>query len=538
MTAVLTQHVCPSSGVPYVAPPLGELRFRRPQPHSGWSGVRDASSHGAKCLQFNTLSGELEGEEDCLFLNVYTARLPSPREVVRLPVLVWLHGGAFIFGDGDASPLFGPEYFMDQQVVLVTINNRLGPFGFLTTGDEAAPGNYGLHDQVLALEWVRDNIAAFGGDPDAVTLFGESAGAAGVGLHVLSPRSRGLFSRAISQSGSSFCNFAASGEKQGEAARRHAELLGCGGGSSKEIVDCLRDKPATEVMTTVTKIDSDLVVGLPIIYKPRVDVESETPFLSEDPHVALQEGRFNRVPWLHGMTHDERAFMIGSLQAENPPLYSSGDWNVWAKLILAITKVTDDPSAMAEKIYRFYFGDSPVSDANLEKLVELYTDRTIAACTSSEADLASAHTSVYRYVLNHMGPGRQSFAKILSAILGTEDANARDYGVSHTDDLLYLFKNALALEVSPGSEEHKMIRFMVSLWTSFARHGYPSSDILSMPRWPVYTAESREHMWLNSEPSVGRAAFSERVNFWRTLDIRESWRSPQQRAPRPVRDEL
>ncbi|XP_043238856.1 venom carboxylesterase-6-like isoform X1 [Amphibalanus amphitrite] len=514
-------------GIPYGAPPLGSLRFRPPEPHGGWQGVRNATEHGSKCLQFNTFSGALEGDEDCLFLNVYTARLPTATEKVRLPVLVWLHGGAFIFGDGDASPLFGPEYFMDQQVVLVTINNRLGPFGFLTTGDEAAPGNYGLHDQRLALQWVRDNIAAFGGDPNQVTLFGESAGGAGVGLHVLSPLSKGLFARAISQSGASFCNFAASGEPQGDLAMRHAELLRCPSGSSQDVVTCLREKPATEVMIAVQKLETDLVVGLPIVYKARVDVESDTPFLPEDPHLLLREGRFSRVPWLHGITHDEGAFMIGTHSAESPPKYSSRDWNVWAKDILAISKVTEDPPAMAEKIYRFYFGQNSVGEGNLERLVEVYTDRTIAACTSKEADLASAHTPVYRYVLNHMGPGRQSFAKILSAILGTADGSVRDYGVSHTDDLLYLFKNGLAPPVALGSEEHKMIHFMVSLWTSFARQGYPSTDVVSMPRWPVYTAEDRQHMWLNNQPSVGSAAFSERIAFWRGLEINESWRAPQ-----------
>ena len=198
--------------------------------------------------------------------------------------------------------------------------------------------------------------------------------------------------------------------------------------------------------------------------------------------------------------------------------------------------MTDDPSATAEKIYRHYFGEDSVGDDNLQRLVKLYTDRTIAACTSAEANLASWRTPVYRYILNHMGPGRQSFASILSALLGKAQDGAHDYGVSHTDDLLYLFKNSLAPPVSRDSDEHRMIRFMVSLWTNFARHGYPSTDVITMPKWPIYTAEKQEHMWLNSAPSVGRAAFRERVEFWKRLEIRESWRVPQ--PSRSSKDEL
>lgn len=156
-------------GIPYAQPPVGPLRFSDPVPHQGWSGVRDASRHGHNCPAGSS------GDEDCLTLNVYSANIIDKR-----PVMVWIHGGAFIMGDGDDGAA-GPDHFISEDVVYVTINYRLGILGFLSTGDSAAVGNYGMKDMVLALQWVQNNIVNFGGDPDQVTIFGVSAG--GVAVH-------------------------------------------------------------------------------------------------------------------------------------------------------------------------------------------------------------------------------------------------------------------------------------------------------------------------------------------------------------------
>ena len=515
---------------------MGDLRFRLPEPHGGWSGVRDASSHGSKCPQSDMITGAPVGDEDCLFLNVYTPRLPTELEEVRLPVMVWIHGGGFVTGEGDTAPLGGPEYLLDQQVVLVTINYRLGPFGFLTTGDEAAPGNYGLHDQVLALRWVQDNVEAFGGDPDHVTIFGESAGGASIGLLVLSPLAEGLFARAISQSGAATCNFAANGLPQGKLAKQHAELVGCESGTSQAIVDCLRQKSADDIMKVIPQLDAALVMmTLSIPYKPRVDAEASVPFLPVDPYLALQNGRFNRVPWMNGMTQDEGAGNTGMMLGMAPDMFATKDWNVWINNLMQLRDVTDDPQAMAQSIYRYYFGEDPVTEANINSMVDLMSDRTFTSCISSEIDLASVHTPVYKYILNHRGPGRRRLMEMLNSVLGIPLQDLPDLGVSHADDLMYLFNVAGATPVELDSPEHRMVRFMVSVWTSFARHGYPSSDVLAMPQWPAYTTTEQQHMWLNTEPSVGRAAFGERVQFWRGLDIRENWRGP---LPSQQKDEL
>lgn len=161
-------------GIPFAEPPVGNLRFSDPVAHRGWTGIRDASQHGDSCAVSGIIRDQ-RGSEDCLFLNVYTQSIIDKR-----PVMVWIHGGAFILGSGDDA-MYGPDYFVTEDVVYVTINYRLGILGFLSTGDRHAPGNYGMKDMVMALKWVKANIVNFGGDPDNITIFGESAG--GVAVH-------------------------------------------------------------------------------------------------------------------------------------------------------------------------------------------------------------------------------------------------------------------------------------------------------------------------------------------------------------------
>ena len=479
-------------------------------------------------MQFAMFSAprQLQGSEDCLFMNIYTPQLPDDEEHPELPVMVWIHGGAFTTGSGE-SDFYGPDYLMDENVVLVTFNYRLGPFGFFTTEDAAAPGNYGLHDQVLALEWVQANIAAFGGDPDAVTIFGESAGGASVGLQVLSPRSRGLFARAISQSGASFCNFAASGEPQAEDAKRHAELSKCATTSSREIVGCMRQKPASELFESLILILEENPLGFgDVVYKPRVDAESRVPFLPLDPFTALQSGTFNLVPWMTGLTKDEGSMLV-FFQTINPAAVEacqSRDWKSWASL-LAIDKAASDPAALAETLHQHYFGGADCGDDKLAEYSDLLSDRWFTNCIISEANLAATYTPIYMYILDHTGPGRQSFTSFVATMVGKVDSY-RDLGVGHADDLLYLFRPAFARSVEVDSDEHKMIRFMTSLWTNFARQGYPSTDAVRMPSWPIYGRTRPEYMRLNMAPSVGRAPFSDRLQFWRELDVHENWRRP------------
>jgi len=514
-------------GIPYAKPPLGPLRFQPSQRHPGWEGVVDASAHGSHCLQFNAFNNDtLEGDENCLFANVYTPRLPSlEAEAGGLPVMVYIHGGGFTTGDGDESFL-GPKYFMDGEVVLVTFNYRVGPFGFFTTHDSNAPGNYGLLDQVLLLKWVQDNIASFGGDPDAVTIFGQSAGGASVSLLVLSPLTKGLFHHAISQSGASIASWAASARRKG-LAQKFAKYLNCSTDTILEMVDCIRMVDPADLMDVAKALDASQNKFI-----PRVDSESRSPFLPEDPRKLLETGDFNLVPWMSGVTEEEGAFFIPGVSKKQKFVRGlfSGNlalWSLFADVAGASeSRILDcgvKALEVAAEVYAFYVGNGTVGYDNLLPLARVITDRAFTAPASEEMRLASAHTPVYKYVLDHKGPGRLSIADVLGI-------KSPDLGVTHVDDLLYLFNDDIQPIPPADSPTYTMIRFMVSLWTSFARTGRPSSTVLPMPDWPIFNERSQRHMRLNSQPTVGERLFEERVQFWQSMPINEPWRHAVDRS--------
>lgn len=230
-------------GIPYAQPPLGNLRFRAPLPHPGWSGVRNAHQHGHNCPSGSLLGG-FSHEEDCLSLNIYTESLTG-----SLPIMVYFHGGSFNGGSGN-DLIWGPDYFVDEGVIMITINYRLGPLGFLSTNDNNAPGNYGLKDAIMALKWIQANIARFGGDPGRVTVFGESAGGAFVHYLILSPMARGLFARAISQSGSALNPWTYENDPQ-DVAYRFAEKLGITFSNNADLIEKLRLVPHKELIKAV-----------------------------------------------------------------------------------------------------------------------------------------------------------------------------------------------------------------------------------------------------------------------------------------------
>ncbi|KAI8421995.1 hypothetical protein MSG28_009901 [Choristoneura fumiferana] len=192
-------------GIPYAAPPVGRWRFKEPQPPGSWTGIRKATEHGPVCPQFDLLKNQIcPGSEDCLYLNVYTRDLKPEKQFA---VMVFIHGGGFKLGSGNDDN-YGPDFLVEHDVVLVTINYRLDVLGFLCLDTIDVPGNAGMKDQVAALKWVKNNINQFGGDPRNITVFGQSAGGASTSLHVISPLSNGLFNRALTMSGTAFSEWA------------------------------------------------------------------------------------------------------------------------------------------------------------------------------------------------------------------------------------------------------------------------------------------------------------------------------------------
>ncbi|KAG5895283.1 hypothetical protein JTB14_015149 [Gonioctena quinquepunctata] len=277
-------------GIPYAKPPVGELRFKAPQPAESWKGVRDATKDGECCIQSNM--GMTEGSEDCLNLNVFTKELRKENYPLK-PVMVWIHGGAFMYGSNQITAAC-PDFLMTEDIVLVAINYRLGFLGFLSLEDPSlgVPGNAALKDQTLALKWVQNNIKSFGGDPNNVTIFGESAGAASVHYHLLSQSSKGLFHKAIMQSGCSLNPWTLKKQRSLEFVR----FMGREVDTEKEALEILKNSTAEELV----EYQSKYVGGKFEIISPVIEKPNETQFITQHPIELIATGNYNKVPLLLG----------------------------------------------------------------------------------------------------------------------------------------------------------------------------------------------------------------------------------------------
>jgi para-nitrobenzyl esterase len=285
-------------GIPYAAPPVGNLRWRPPHPAARWLGIRQATSFGPNCPQPPSQFGLASTSEDCLYLNVFT---PAGTHRRNLPVMVWLHGGSLLVGESND---YDPARLVRDGVIVVTVNYRLGALGFLADPALAdrpggPSGNFGLEDQQAALRWVQRNIRGFGGDPANVTLTGESAGGLSVLAQLASPGARGLFARAISESGTYNLTQEplATVEAAGEA---FAAKVGC---TSQAAAACLRHLPVSAI------VDSEDFTG----YRPDIDGR----VLTQSIGAALASGQFNRVPVINGTNHDEWRLFVA--RSELPP---------------------------------------------------------------------------------------------------------------------------------------------------------------------------------------------------------------------------
>ncbi|XP_049862482.1 juvenile hormone esterase-like isoform X2 [Schistocerca gregaria] len=485
--------------LPYAQPPVGQLRFRDPQPPDGWVHIRDATVRGPDCVQnddffFHT---GVSGSEDCLYLNVYTPEL-SPSS--PLPVMFWVHGGGFFYGGGS---VYGPDFLLDHDVVLVTINYRLGTLGFLSTEDEAAPGNFGLKDQVAALRWVQENIAAFGGDPDRVTIFGESAGAACVHLLALSPLARGLFHRVIMESGSALAPWTLA--RNGESAARAREVaayLGCPTQPHAAMVDCLRGVDDHKLLLA-GNIIKKWGVHPAVLFHPVEEAATPSSFLP-GPSSLLKPAE---VDWMVGVNENEGGLFCAGFYA-NSSVWKEFESNL--NTLLPITIFYDtarNADVIGEKIREFYF---PSGSLSLKGMTELYSD-VMFIWGSDEAVRRYRNTaSVYYYYFTYRGKYRTAdpYRKINF-----------DFGAGHTDELFYLFpKNPFYPEnYELPEEDRKIVDTLTKLWTNFAKTGNPTPDGESVT-WPkVASDDEPEYLEIGKELKAKRGFAKKRMEFWRSV---------------------
>ena len=443
-------------GIPYAAPPVGLLRWQPPQPAAKWRGVRSATTFGARCMQPQLYPDMIFRDpgpsEDCLTLNVWT---PAKKKHGRLPVMVWIYGGGYNTG-GTSEPRQDGEHLAHNGVLVVSMNYRLGIFGFFAQHELAAEspqhaaGNYGLMDQTAALQWVRRNIAAFGGDPNNVTIFGESAGSFSVSAQMASPLAQGLFAHAIGESGGAFARAQATflslavSEQQNEAFAQAAF-----GSSSLATLRAISADALLKASMTKT-------AGISNHFWPDIDGY----FLPESIAAIYAAGKQAHVPMLAGWNKDEGT----------------------ASIVYSPRKPTRETlRAMAKKEFGLQAEDflkaySATTDAQAVRVAEDYAgDRFIAYSTWAwlEAQVETGNAPVYRYRFDLGSPGDPNHPAAIGAF--------------HSDDIEYVFGN---LDSRRGAkwrpQDYQLSKVMQTYWTNFAKTGNPNGA--GLPYWPTYGA--------------------------------------------------
>ncbi|XP_025832525.1 venom carboxylesterase-6-like [Agrilus planipennis] len=282
-------------GIPYGEPPVGPLRFQDPRPVSSWDGVKEVTDWANFCVVLETsLAGNpVVGSEDCLYLNIYVPKTEKRNEELSLPVMVWYHGGGFVRGGSRPNP----SYYIEKPVIIAAVSYRLGIMGFLSTLDENARGNAGLKDQTLGLKWIKNNIRYFGGNPDRITIFGQSAGGASVEYQLISQKSAGLFNQAISQSGSTLNEWGFQ-ENPLELTLKLARRFNITSNDTKQVIAGLQ-KIDMEVLIKNSQLDGKFL--------PSVEAESNEAFISQSSYDLWAAGKYHKVPLLIGYNSEEGA---------------------------------------------------------------------------------------------------------------------------------------------------------------------------------------------------------------------------------------
>jgi bile salt-stimulated lipase len=385
------------------------MRFQDPIPKREWKDAYDALNFKASCLQKDVLGGnpdDLVGDEDCLFINVFTPRVPSqngrvPNQASLLSVMVWIHGGSWDFGDGRIDP----TPIVNQNIIVVSMNYRLGPLGFLNLGTAKIAGNQGLKDQLEALRWVNANILSFGGDPNKVTLFGQSSGAVSAHLHQISPQGAGLYRAIIAQSGSALSHMVEPLNRRvvERESRRYVDKIGCSQGGSvalAEIMTCLFQKnvedllfePMEETESVEVRLELEGEVPNNLIqntldgvgpfdsFGPSMDEQSDNPFIPEHPYLAIKAGHQKDLPIILGISSNDGGIKMAQywdkLNAVN------GNWSYYGpKIVLNLpfdrTKRYD--RLISNVTRHFYTGKADLSIDESQGIVDMMTDSAFRA---------------------------------------------------------------------------------------------------------------------------------------------------------------
>ncbi|XP_076233131.1 juvenile hormone esterase [Calliopsis andreniformis] len=501
-------------GIPYALPPTGKLRFKPPHRMVPWMGEISATKFGSPCLQYTQMSTteKVIGAEDCLYLNVYVP-VHNKMSSQPMPVIFWIHGGAFQFGSGMQM---GAKFLMDHDVVFVTINYRLGILGFLSTEDEIVPGNMGLKDQSMALRWVSENIEWFGGDPNRVTLIGLSAGGASVHYHYLSPMSAGLFHAGMSISGTAL-NCWTQTENSLEKAKHVAALMGCPTINRKEMVRCLRYRPAMPLVESTSEF-MKFYFNPFTPFGPVPEKMGEAPFIDRTPAEIVSSGSVQDVPWVTGVTSEEGLYPVAEFIAIPEALKTLDEnWDLLAPHFLDYnyTLPKEKHVEVARLIKTHYFGSKKIDDTTIQPLIQMAGDRFFVVDSEKAARMQAEvnQQPVWYYYYTYKGADSLS-----NAMSGTKNS----YGVSHGDDA-YTVVDTPYMDSTTTPEDRKIQQLLVEFWVSLATNGAPSIGGVQWPRMnPKEKALQYLHIAGPNKISMESTINLGQKDFWNSINFNEN----------------
>uniref|UniRef100_A0A3B1JTH7 Carboxylic ester hydrolase n=1 Tax=Astyanax mexicanus TaxID=7994 RepID=A0A3B1JTH7_ASTMX len=489
-------------GVPFAAPPG---RFQKPVPHPGWTGVLKATEFSKRCLQLTLLQSGTRGSEDCLYLNIW---VPQGRSVsTGLPVMLFFYGGAFLMGGSQGANfldnyLYSGEEIADRgNVIVVTVNYRLGTLGFLSSGDSELPGNYGLWDQHAAIGWVFRNIKAFGGDPSNITIFGESAGGASVSFQMLSPHNKGMIRRAISQSGVALCPWAVNRNPRAYA-EEVAKNVGCP--TDQSMFSCLKMTDPSQ-LTLAGPVSLGSSPSNPVVNNLSLSPVIDGDFLPDEPSNLF--GNAADIDYIAGINDmDGHMFSGVDVPSVNQPLQNTPVEDV-KELLTALTRVKG-PEAAASAFSQYSSGwSSKPTNVEIKKtIVDIETDYIFLVPTQTALYLHNKHANTartYSYLFSE--PSRMP---IYPSWMGAD----------HADDLQYVFGKPFATPLGYWPRHRKVSKYMIAYWTNFAKTGDPNSGPSEVPvTWPRLTGQDHQFVDINNsmdKTSVKQKLRSCFVHFW------------------------
>ncbi|EFA06759.1 esterase B1 [Tribolium castaneum] len=529
-------------GIPYGKAPTGDLRFKAPVPVDPWKGIRDATQEGPECPSLHLILKTYVGSEDnCLHVNVYTPQLPDDGNNNLKPVMVWFHGGGFLY-DSNKREMYGPDYLITEDVVIVSVSYRLGVLGFLSLEDPTLeiPGNAGLKDMVLALQWVQNNIQNFCGDPNNVTIFGESAGSVAVHYLYLSPKTKGLFHKAICQSGCAL-NTWGEGSTNGLIIAKH---LGYNETNERKILEYLKTLSPQKLIKAQHRFEDTFVASKVQKFGPVVEkYVTDSAFLTEEPLEIMKSGKFNHVPLIIGTTSREGmlAEAVRKLLRKDV-VGSSLEDEIHYRL--KVEKGSEESRQIATKIKKFYYGEE---EKNAEKYYLLKTDTMFLHGTYKTVNYQkqTSKAPIYFYEMslgtslnlskNMCNPklfyptmllylfayitGGNMFNKFFLRLANLMPRNNLT-GASHGDDLGYIFKSVLIETIKRGSEEEIHMKRFIKLWANFARTGNPTpdkNDQLLNIEWKPVTKEKNYVLDIGTQLALKTNPNAERMAFWDSI---------------------